>query len=388
MTLGRLVLHNTARRPVRMGLTVAGLAMVVLAFGLIRLTLDEWTAAATEANKNRLVTVHAMSGFMKLPLAYRERIAALPGVQSVHFGVWFGAVYQDPKQPLASFAEPPVTLFSTYPEILLSEESRLRFIQDRRGCLVGIRLAERHGWKIGDVIPLTGTVYPGQWDVVVRAIYRSSNVKVFSDQELFLHWEYVNEQMRTTDPTQVDQVEWYATRTQPGIQPSAVAVAIDTAFANSFAETRTQLEQAFVAGWIARSGLLLQGLAIMSGVINGIALLVLANALAMAVRERTKEYGVLKTLGFQPRHFFGLVLGESLLLAFFGGALGLGLLYPAARLYGIMTADRGFVPTYALTIETVGLCVAMILLVGVAASLWPALRLIRTSALDALRHVG
>jgi putative ABC transport system permease protein len=113
MTLGRLVFRNTVRRPVRMALTVAGLAMIVLAFGLIRLTLNQWTATATEANKNRLVTVHAMSETLKLPLAYRDRIAALPGVQSVHFGVWFGGIYQDPKQPLASFAEPPVTLLST-----------------------------------------------------------------------------------------------------------------------------------------------------------------------------------------------------------------------------------------------------------------------------------
>lgn len=388
MTLGRLVLRNTVRRPVRTGLTVAGLAMVVLAFGLIRLTLDQWTATATEANKNRLVTVHAMSGFLKLPLAYKDRIAALPGVQSVHYGVWFGGIYQDPKQPLASFAELPATLLSAYPEILLSEESKLRFIQDRRGCLVGIRLAERYGWKVGDVIPLAGTAYPGQWEVVVRAIYRSSNAKVFSDEELFLHWDYVNEQMKTTDPALVDQVEWYTTRTLPGIQPSAVAAAIDATFANSFAETRTQLEQAFVAGWIARSSALLHGLEIMSGVINGIALLVLANALAMAVRERTKEYGVLKTLGFQPRHFFGLVMGESLVLAFLGGVLGLGLLYPTATVYGELVPMGGYVPTYELTAETVGLCLAMILLVGLAAALWPAIRLIRTPALHELRHIG
>jgi putative ABC transport system permease protein len=388
MTLGRLVLRNTVRRPVRMGMTVAGLAMVVLASGLIRLTLNQWTVTATEANKNRLVTNHAMSEYMMLPLAYKDRIAALPGVQSVHFGVWFGAIYQDPKQPLASFAEVPATLLAAYPEILLSDESRLRFIQDRRGCMVGARLAERYGWKVGDVIPLTGTVYSGQWEVVVRAIYRSSNVKVFSDQELFLHWDYVNEQMRTTNPTQADQVGWYVVRTVPGVQPSAVAAAIDATFANSFAETRTLLEQAYVSGWIARSGALLQGLEIMSGVINGIALLVLANALAMAVRERTKEYGVLKTLGFQPRHFFGLVLGESLLLSFLGGTLGLGLLHPVAILYGELTSSNGYVPTYELTADVIGLCLTMMVLVGIAASLWPAIRLMRTPALDELRHIG
>lgn len=388
MTLGRLVLRNTVRRPVRTGLTVVGLAMVVLAFGLIRLTLDQWTVTATEANKNRLVTVHAMSGFLKVPLAYKDRIAALPGVQSVHFGVWFGGIYKDPKQPLASFAEAPGTLFSTYPEIVLSEESKLRFIQDRRGCVVGERLAERHGWKVGDVIPLMGTAYPGQWEVVVRGIYRSTNVKIFSDEELYLHWDYVNEQMKTTDPNLADQVEWFTIRTLPGAQPASVAADIDATFANSFAETRTELEQAFMAGWLARSGALLHGLELMSAVINGIALLVLANALAMAVRERTKEYGVLKTLGFQPRHFFGLVLGESLALAFLGGMLGLGLLSPVSKLYGALSSTGGYVPIYELTADTVWLCLAVMLLVGLLASLWPSLRLIRTTTLDALRHIG
>jgi putative ABC transport system permease protein len=238
------------------------------------------------------------------------------------------------------------------------------------------------------VIPLTGTAYPGQWDVVVRAIYRSTNAKVFSDEELYLHWDYVNEQMKISDPTLVDQVAWYSVRTLPGFKPSAVAAAIDAAFANSFAETRTQLEQAFVAGWFARSSTLLQGLEIMSAVINGIALLVLANALGMAVRERTKEYGVLKTLGFQPRHFFGLVLGESLLLALLGGALGLGLLSPVSKLYGELTPMGGYVSIHKLTSETIWLCFLMMLLIGVVAALWPALRLIRTTALDALRHIG
>lgn len=388
MTLGRLVLRNTVRRPVRMGLTVAGLAMVVLALGLIRFTLNQWAATATEANKNRLVAVHAMSGFMKLPVAYRDRIAALPGVQSVHISVWFGGIYQDPKQPFASYAGPPATLVSTFPEILLSDESKLRFIQDRRGCLIGIRLADRYGWKVGDVIPLMGTLYPGQWEVVVRGIYQSSNPKVFADDELHLQWDYVNEQMKIMDPVRADQVDAYYIRTLPGFQPSAVAAAIDATFANSFAETRTQLEQAFVAGWFARSSTLLQGLKIMSWVISGIALLVLANALAMAVRERTREYGVLKTLGFQPRHFVGLVLGESLLLAFLGAALGLGLLPPTARLYAELTHMAWYISFAELMAGTVWLCFAMMLLVGIAAALWPALRLIRTSALDELRHVG
>ena len=164
--------------------------------------------------------------------------------------------------------------------------------------------------------------------------------------------------------------------------------AIDASFANSAAETRTESEQAYFAGWVARSGALLRGLEWMSGVINGIALLVLVNALAMAVRERTREYAVIKTLGFQPRHLVSLVLGESLLLALLGGGLGLVLLFPAAQLYAVMTQDRGYVASYLITSETIGVCLGVMLLVGLLAAVWPAIRLIRMTTLEGLRHAG
>lgn len=235
---------------------------------------------------------------------------------------------------------------------------------------------------------MTGSVYPGQWEVVVRGIYRSTNTKIFSDQELFLHWEYLNEQLKTTEPDRADQVGWFAIRAEPDAGAATVAASIDAVFANSIAETRTQLEQAYVAGWIARSSALLRGLEVVSGVMNVIALLVLANALAMSVRERTKEYGVLKTIGFQPRHFCALILGESLLLSLGGGTAGLGLLFPASRLYGVMIADGGYVPTYEMTADTIGLCLAMMGAVGFLAAVWPILRLIRMSTVQGLRHVG
>lgn len=361
--------------------------MVVLAFGLVRLTLDEWQAAARVPTKDRLVTVHA-SGVLPLPLAYKDRMAVIHGVKSVHHGVAFGGIYQDPKQPLYSFAEPAATLFETYPEILLPESERLAFIRDRRGCIVGLPLALRYGWKVGDVIPLTGTVYPGQWEVVVRGIYQSSNTKVFSDQELFLQWDYVNEQVRATEPDRADQVTWYAIRHEPGADGHMVAGSIDAAFANSFAETRTEMEQAFIAGWIARSGALLHALEVISGVINGIGLLVLANAMGMAVRERTREYGVMKTLGFQLRHFCVLVVGESLFLVICGSGLGLTLLIPAAQLYGMLTSDSAYETSYSINTDILWVSVGVMILVGLLAAVWPVVRLVRMTTLQGLRHSG
>lgn len=388
MTLLRLMLRNTVRRPVRLALTIGGLAMVVLAFGLLRLTLDEWQSGVKAAAHNRLITVHAMSDSLQLPLAYKERIAVIPGVQLVHYGNVFGVEYRDAKESFGSFAEHMGTFFETYPEVILNESDRLAFLKDRGGCLIGWKLAARFGWKVGDVIPLKGTTHAGNWELVVRGIFHSSNPAIMGEGELYVHWQFANERLKTTAPDRVDQVGWYVATTAPGVSPRTVVAAIDATFANSFAETRTEREQAYIAGWVARAGALLDALDWMSGVMNGIAALVLVNALAMAVRERTREYGVMKTLGFQPRHLVTLVLGESLLVALGGALVGLGLLYPAARLYAVMVAGGKTVGTYEITAETIWLCLGMMMLVGLLAALWPAVRLSRMTTLEGLRHRG
>lgn len=388
MTLGRLILRNAVRRPVRLALTVCGLAMVVVAFGLIRLTLDEWQSAARGAHHNRLVTVHAMSERLRLPLAYAGRLAAMPGVRRLHYGNYFGGVYRYPKDSFGSFAEQAATLFDTYPEIIIPEDQQRAFQQDRRGCIVGWRLAQRFGWKVGDAISLTGTIYPGEWDMVVRGIFRSTNPNVFGDGELFLHWAYANERLKTADPDRADQVGWFVVVPAVAADARRVASEIDAGFANSFAETRTESEQAYFAGWVARSSTLLQGLEGLSGVINGIAVLVLLNALSLAMRERTREYAVMKVVGFQARHLWWLVMGESVLLALCGGALGLALLLPAARLYAYMTESNGYVAHYVLTGETAAVCLGVMLVVGLLAGLWPGLRVTRMTALSGLRHAG
>jgi putative ABC transport system permease protein len=309
-------------------------------------------------------------------------------VQLVHYGNVFGVEYRDAKESFGAFAEHMGTFFETYPEVILNESDRLAFLKDRGGCLIGWKLAARFGWKVGDVIPLKGTTHPGNWELVVRGIFHSSNPAIMGEGELYVHWQFANERLKTTAPDRVDQVGWYVATTAPGVNPRTVVAAIDATFANSFAETRTEREQAYIAGWVARAGALLDALDWLSGVMNGIAALVLVNALAMAVRERTREYGVMKTLGFQPRHLVALVLGESLLVALGGAVVGLGLLYPAARLYAVMVAGGKTVGRYEITAETIWLCLGMMMLVGLLAALWPAVRLSRMTTLEGLRHRG
>ncbi|HNM20616.1 MAG TPA: ABC transporter permease, partial [Nitrospira sp.] len=351
-------------------------------------TLDEWHSGVKAAANNRLITVHAMSDSLLLPLSYRDRMSVVPGVQVVHFGNVFGVEYRDAKESFGAFAEQMSTFFETYPEVILNEGDRLAFLKDRGGCLIGQKLAARFGWKVGDVIPLKGTTHPGNWDLVVRGIFRSSSPGIMGEGELYVHWEFANERLRSTAPDRADQVGWYVITTAPGVNPRTVVAAIDATFANSFAETRSEREQAYIAGWVARSGALLDALDWLSGVMNGIAALVLVNALAMAVRERTREYGVMKTLGFQPRHLVALVLGESLLVALGGALAGLGLLYPAARLYAVMVAGGKTVGAYEITFETIGMCLGVMGLVGLMAALWPAVRLSRMTTLEGLRHRG
>lgn len=388
MTLVRLVLRNTVRRPVRLALTIGGLAMVVLAFGLLRLTMDEWHSGVKAAANNRLITVHAMSDTLLLPLAYKERMAVIPGVEVVHYGNVFGVEYRDAKESFGAFAEQMSTFFDTYPEVILNEGDRLAFLKDRTGCIIGRKLAARFGWKVGDVIPLKGTTHPGDWELVVHGIFHSSSPNIMGEGELYVHWQFANEHLKTTAPDRADQVGWYVATTAPGVNPRSVVAAIDATFVNSFAETRTEREQAYIAGWVARSGALLDALNWLSGVMNGIAALVLINALAMAVRERTREYGVMKTLGFRPRHLVMLVLGESLLVALGGVIVGLGLLYPAARLYAVAVAGGKTVGSYEITADTIWLCLGMMLVVGMVAALWPAAHISRMSTLEGLRHRG
>jgi putative ABC transport system permease protein len=389
VSLHRLIVRNALRHKVRASLTVSVIAMVVLGFGLLQATVDAWHAGVAASVQNRLIARHAVSLSIHLPIAYRDRIAAFAGVTGVSYANWFGGVYRDAKGFFPQFAIDPQSYLDLHPEFLLSAAERDAFLRDRQGCVVGRKLAAQYGWKLGDRIPLKGNLYPGDWEFVVRGIYQGA--EPVTDETLFLfHWNYLNERRKTFDPDRADSVGWYVIRVENPARAPQVVQAIDTGFANSVAETKTETEQAFQMGFVAMAGALISALQLMAALLNGITLLVLLNALVMSIRERTKEYAVMKTLGFRPAHLAILIGGESLVIAALGAGLGVVLTVPACHAYGAFLSSRlgNFFPVFALKPETLLLTASVTLLAGAAAAVVPMLQAARLKTGQGLRHIG
>lgn len=389
MTIGTLIVRNLRRHLLRVTMTALGIATVILAFNLIVTTVRAWYAGVEAAVPNRLITRHAASLSIHLPLAYRDRIAGLDGVTGITYANWFGGVYRDAKGFFPQFAVEPASFLDLHAELSVREDERQAFLSDRRGCLIGRRLATLYGWKVGDVIALKGTLYPGDWEFVVRGIYQGAT-STTDETWMLLRWDYMNERRQLIDPDRAGTVGWYVVRLADPVRAGTLSAAIDAEFANSMAETRTETEQAFQMGFVAMSGAIISALKVLAIALNGITLLVLANTLVMAVRERTKELAVLRTLGFRPSHLAALVTGEALLIAGLGSLLGIALTIPANALYAEMVGAKlgNFFQHMNLYPSTVLLSASVTLGIAVCASAIPIGVVLRRHVAYDLRHVG
>ncbi len=381
----KLTWRNVIRHPLRAGLTVCGMAVAVLAFALLRTMVAAWYSGVEAASPARLVTRNAISLTFRLPLAYLIRIQALPGITGVALGNWFGGVYIDEKHFFPQFAVDVPRYFAIYPEYVIPEDQKLSFFQDRRGCAAGRQLANRYGWRLGDAIILKGTLFPGEWRFILRAIYTGADPQI-DESRFFFHWDYLNESLKKTHPDRADQVGWFLIKVaSPELAP-VVSAQVDAMFQNSLAETRTETEKAFQLGFVSMTEAILLAIQVVSWVVIGVILVVLANTMAMSARERLGEYAVLKTMGFRPRHLAGLILGESMILALAGGLVGLCLTFPAVHLFRIALGQ--YFRVFPLTWRTLTLGLGVALGVGVLAALLPAWRAARVSTAAALRKVG
>jgi putative ABC transport system permease protein len=381
----KLTWRNTIRHPLRSSLTVVGMAVAVLAFCLLRTVVAAWYAGVSAASPSRLITRNAISLMFPLPMAYLPKIRAVPGVKGVAYGNWFGGVYIDEKHFFPQFAVSIPGYFELYPEYLIPKEQRLGFFQDRRGCAAGRQLAARYGWRLGDSIILQGRVFGGEYRFILRAIYHGRDPTT-DEGRFFFNWDYLNETVKQTMADRADQVGWFLLEVaRPELAP-AVGGQIDALFKNSLAETLTESEAAFALGFVAMTGAILMAIQVVSWVVIGVILVVLANTMAMSARERLSEYAVLKTMGFGPRHLAGLILGESLLLALAGGLAGLALTFPAVQVF--RTSLGQYFRIFPLTRTTLALGLGVALVVGVLAALLPAFRASRVGIAEALRKVG
>jgi len=381
----KLTWRNTLRHPLRSSLTIAGMALAILAFCLLRTMVAAWYSGVAASSPVRLVTRNAISLVFSLPLAYQPKIAALPGIVNLAYGNWFGGIYIDERNFFPQFAVSLPKYLEIYPEYVVPPEQQLELLQDRRGCVAGRQLAARFGWRLGDAIVIRGTFFPGDYRFVLRAIYRGRDPTT-DENRLMFHWDYLNETMKKTFPARADQVGWFLSQVAAPELASTVAAQIDDLFKNSLAETLSESEAAFQMGFVSMTEALLLAIKVVSWLVIGVILVLLANTMAMSARERLGEYAVLKTMGYRPRHLAGLIMGESLMLAAMGGLLGLALTFPMVYLF--KTRLGQYFRIFPLTDTTLVLGLAIALAVGVLAAILPAWRAARVGIAEALRKVG
>lgn len=385
MLFFRLILRNALRHRLRTVLTVFGVAVAIAAFGLLRTLVGLWYLGVESSSATRLVTRNAISLVFFLPLSYRERILSVPGVTEAAYGSWFGGIYIDEKNFFANYAVEPRSYLELYPEFVLPPEQKTAFLRDRKGAVVGRQLADRYGWRLGDLITLKGTIFPGEWEFVLRGIYRGAE-KSTEERIFFFHWDYLNESLRKTSPRRADQVGYYIVGVERPELAAEVAAAIDRTFANSLAETMTETERSFQLGFVAMTEAILTAIEIVSYVVILIIMVVAANTMAMTARERMAEYATLKTLGFGPRHLAGIVFGESITIALAGGVLGTILIFPAARWIEVELAQ--FFPAFSIAPATIGQGLLAALAVGVTAGIFPTWRAATIRIAEGLRRIG
>ena len=376
-----LIWRNLLRRKVRTIFTLASVFIALVLYSFLMVVQTAFSMGVDMAGANRLMLMHKVSMTQLLPVSYQQPIATTQGVNGVSTVTWFGGTYQDRANEFAVMAVGP-EYFSLYPEATVPQEQMQAWIKDRQGAIVGRTSAEKYGWKVGDKVPLQATIWQpkdGQtWFFNVDGIYDGD--RDLDKTNFFFHHEYLDENRRGA----YGQVGWYIVRIDDPSHSAEIAARLDSQFANSSAETKTSTEKAFLQGFVDQVGnIKAMIIAILVAVLFTLFLLVLANTMAQAVRERTSEIAVLKTLGFSNPLILLLVLAESMFLALVGGGLALALMWVVV---GAGSFNNALLPVFVMRVSHVtiglGLCCAL----GFVAGALPAMTAMRLRITDALRR--
>lgn len=379
-----LIWRNLGRRKIRTIFTTLSVFIAFLLFGVLMAIKAAFGMGIEVAGADRLMMIHKVSFIQPLPKSYLERLRTVEGITTITHANWFGGIYQDPSNFIANMAVDPETWLEMYPEFTLPDEQKQAWFGNRIGAIVGIDTATRYGWKVGDRIPLQGTIYRkpdnSPWEFVIEGIY-DSPVKGTDKTQLFFHYEYVNETMRSTGFS--DQVGWYIVRVENPAEADAVARRMDAMFANSPAETKTATEKAFVSDFAKQVGDIGAIMTAIAAVVILFILFVAGNAMAQSIRERTNELAILKTLGFSDGKVLAMVLLESTLVAVVGGGLGLAI---AWGLIAQGDPTGGLLPIFYFPPKDLVLGCLLVLALGVFSGLVPAFQAGRLKIVDALRR--
>ncbi|WP_437524648.1 FtsX-like permease family protein [Sorangium sp. So ce726] len=388
MNLVSVAARNVLRNKFRTLLTVIGAVVAVLAFVLLRTVLSAWNVAADHAAKDRIATRHKISFILPLPKRYMDTVREVPGVTEGSFMSWFGA--KDPRDAnnfFASMAVESKTFFKVYDEMVVSPEGMERWLGDRKGAIVGDVLATRLKVKPGDTVTLEGTIYPGTWQFNVSGIYTATRKSIDRSQFIF-HYDYLNESL---PERQRDQIGWMTARIDDPSRSADISAAIDKIFDEKDVQTATMSERAMNLSFMAMMSAVLTALNVVSIIILLIMMMILGNTIAMGVRERTREYGVLRALGFEPKHVRIFIIGEAATIGLLAGFLGLVVSYPIVEL-GLgrwLEEDMGaWFPYFRIEPSTMVMAVLLSMGLSLVASLIPAYNASKLSVTDALRRVA
>ncbi|WP_437974114.1 FtsX-like permease family protein [Sorangium sp. So ce295] len=388
MNLVSVAARNVLRNKFRTLLTVIGAVVAVLAFVLLRTVLSAWNVAADHAAKDRIATRHKISFILPLPKRYMDTVREVPGVTEGSFMSWFGA--KDPRDAnnfFASMAVESKTFFKVYDEMVVSPEDMERWQGDRKGAILGDVLATRLKVKPGDTVTLEGTIYPGNWQFNVSGIYTATRKSIDRSQFIF-HYDYLNESL---PERQRDQIGWMAARIDDPSRSADISAAIDKIFDEKDVQTATMSERAMNLSFMAMMSAVLTALNVVSVIILLIMMMILGNTIAMGVRERTREYGVLRALGFEPKHVRIFIIGEAATIGLLAGFLGLVVSYPIVEL-GLgrwLEEDMGaWFPYFRIEPSTMVMAVLLSMGLSLVASLIPAYNASKLSVTDALRRVA
>jgi putative ABC transport system permease protein len=353
-----LIFANLFRKKIRLLLTIGSFAVALFLFAFLSVVRDAFGRGADVAGADRLVIINRTSIINPLPLAYRDKMARIPGVKLITHDNWFGGIYQDEKNFFPQFVIDPENQRQVFPELIVPDDQWSAFLKDRQGAIAGARTAERFHWKIGDRIPLKTTIYGGgNWEFNLVGIYHGKR----------------------------PQVGWYTLRLDSPDDAVRVAKAIDDEFYNSSYETKTETESAFAAGWVKQFGNIRFLIVSIGVVVFFTLLLVTGNTMAISVRERTNELAVFKAIGFTDRAVLFFVLSEALVIALIGGIFGLLLALVAVP--ALSSALSGMLPNLILPPSTLVMGLVVALLVGLISGLLPGIGAMRLRIVNALRRV-